>query len=45
MMAEPKNYLTPQEKLKQHYKNQANKGAMAVTKGTDKFVKDYIEPI
>lgn len=43
-MAEPKNYLSPQEKLKQHYKDQAKKGAKAVTKGADKFVKDYIEP-
>lgn len=42
-MAEP-NYISPQERLKQHYKKQAQKGANAVTKGTDKFAKDYLFP-
>lgn len=36
--------LTPQEKLKQYYKNQANKGRQAVTQGRDKFAKDYMLP-
>lgn len=43
-MAEPKNYLSPQEKLKQHYKSQANKGAAAVRQGREQFTKDYVEP-
>lgn len=43
-MAEP-NYLSPQEKLKNYYKSQAKKGATAVTTGTNKFTKDYIEPV
>ena len=43
-MAEP-NYISPQEKLKQYYKSQAQKGAKAVTSTTSKFAKDYIEPV
>lgn len=43
-MTEPKNYLSPQENLKQHYKSQAQKGANAVRSGREEFAKDYIEP-
>lgn len=42
-MTEP-NYLSPQEKLKNYYKEQAKKSGDAVRKGRNKFAKDYIEP-
>jgi hypothetical protein len=36
--------ITAKDRLKQHYKNQANKGKQAVTSGTNKFAKNYMLP-
>jgi hypothetical protein len=36
--------MDPRNRLQEYYKKQARLGKQAVTKGTDKFAKDYMLP-